>query len=174
MTSLLKHRGPDDQGILVDGAVGFGHRRLSIIDLTTGRQPVSNEDGTIFVILNGEIYNYRELRATLLRLGHDFNTQTDTEVIAHLYEEYGVDCVKHLRGMFAFAVWDVTRQRLFAARDRLGQKPFYYVHRENEFLFASEIKALLALDPSLAEMDLAAFDQYLSLRIITPSTEHVP
>lgn len=168
MATALTHRGPDDVGYFVKGPVGLGHRRLSIIDLKTGRQPVSNEDGTIWVILNGEIYNYRELRERLIQRGHRFSTQTDTEVIVHLYEEYGKDCVKHLHGMFALVVWDDRNQRLFAARDRLGQKPFFYSQRKSGLLFSSEIKGLLAVDPSLAEMDLASLDQYLSLRIIAP------
>jgi asparagine synthase (glutamine-hydrolysing) len=168
MMDRLAHRGPDGHGLYVNGVAGLGHRRLSIIDLSTGGQPISNEDQTVWIIFNGEIYNYRELRAALLALGHRFQTQGDSEVIVHLYEEYGQDCVKHLRGMFAFAIWDEHRQCLFAARDRLGQKPFFFVQRGSELLFASEIKALLAYDPSLAEMDLESLDQYLSLRLIAP------
>jgi asparagine synthase (glutamine-hydrolysing) len=164
----LAHRGPDGQGLYVDGVAGLGHRRLSIIDLQTGGQPICNEDRTVWITFNGEIYNYRELRAKLLGRGHCFQTQSDTEVIVHLYEEYGQECVKHLRGMFAFAIWDDRRKRLFAARDRFGQKPFFFVQRGSELLFASEIKALLALDPSLAEVDLEALDQYMSLRLIAP------
>lgn len=168
MMDAITHRGPDGQGLYRNGVVGFGHRRLSIIDLHTGAQPLSNEDGTVWITFNGEIYNYRELHKRLTQLGHRFRTQTDTEVIVHLYEEYGQDCVKHLRGMFAFAIWDEKRRRLFAARDRLGQKPFFFVQRGHELFFASEIKALLALDPSLAELDLASLDQYLTLRLIAP------
>jgi asparagine synthase (glutamine-hydrolysing) len=168
MMDRLAHRGPDGQGLYINSVAGLGHRRLSIIDLQTGSQPIANEDRTIWITFNGEIYNYSDLRRQLLRLGHDFATQTDTEVIVHLYEEFGQDCAKHLRGMFAFAIWDENRQRLFAARDRLGQKPFFFVERGAELLFASEIKALLALDPSLAQMDLEALDQYLSLRLIAP------
>lgn len=168
MMDLLRHRGPDDQGLFVNGIVGLGHRRLSIIDLKTGTQPITNEDRTIWVVFNGEIYNYRSLRDELVVRGHRFETQTDTEVIAHLYEEYGEKCVTRLRGMFAFAIWDAKQGRLFAARDRLGQKPFFYVQRGTELAFASEIKALLAWDPSLAEMDLRSLDQYLTLRIIAP------
>jgi asparagine synthase (glutamine-hydrolysing) len=168
MMDLLAHRGPDGQGLYVNGVAGLGHRRLSIIDLQTGGQPICNEDRTVWITFNGEIYNYRELRAELLRRGHGFETQSDTEVIVHLYEEYGQDCVKHLRGMFAFAIWDVNRRRLFAARDRLGQKPFFFVQRGSELLFASEIKGLLALDPTLAELDLESLDQYLALRLIAP------
>jgi asparagine synthase (glutamine-hydrolysing) len=168
MMDRLVHRGPDDQGLFVDGCAGLGHRRLSIIDLKTGAQPITNEDRTMWVVFNGEIYNYRELRADLVRQGHRFETETDTEVIVHLYEQYGDKAVALLRGMFAFAIWDTKRKRLFAARDRLGQKPFFYVHRGNQLTFASEIKGLLGADPSLSEMDMEALDQYLSLRIIAP------
>jgi asparagine synthase (glutamine-hydrolysing) len=168
MTDRLHHRGPDDTGLFIGPGVGLGHRRLSIIDLHTGHQPICNEDGTVWIVFNGEIYNYKELRADLLKRGHRFRTETDTEVIAHLYEEFGQDCVKHLRGMFAFAIWDEPRRRLFAARDHLGQKPFFYVHRPDTFFFASEIKALLAADRSLAALNPAALDQYLCLRVIAP------
>src|ERR1044071_3512639 len=168
MMDSLAHRGPDGQGTYIDGIAGLGHRRLSIIDLHTGGQPIANEDKTVWVAFNGEIYNYRALRGRLLNLGHRFGTQTDSEVIVHLYEEYDIDCVKHLRGMFSFAIWDENKRRLFASRDRLGQKPFFYVQHENELLFASEIKSLLALDPSLGEVDFAALDQYLALRLIAP------
>ena len=168
MMDRLVHRGPDDHGLFVDGCVGLGHRRLSIIDLKTGAQPITNEDRTLWIVFNGEIYNYRDLRADLIRQGHRFETETDTEVIVHLYEQHGDKSVALLRGMFAFAIWDTKRKRLFAARDRLGQKPFFYVHRENQLTFASEIKALIGADPSLSEMDREALDQYLSLRIIAP------
>ena len=168
MTDRLHHRGPDDTGLFIGKGVGLGHRRLSIIDLRTGHQPIGNEAGTVTIVFNGEIYNYREIRADLLRRGHRFETQTDTEVIVHLYEEYGESCVKHLRGMFAFAIWDERERRLFAARDHLGQKPLFYVHRGDTFLFASEIKALLAADRSLADLNPAALDQYLCLRVIAP------
>jgi asparagine synthase (glutamine-hydrolysing) len=168
MMDSLAHRGPDGHGAYVNGAAAFGHRRLSIIDLQEGKQPIANEDSTIWVTFNGEIYNYKELRKQLIQLGHRFRTKSDTEVIVHLYEEYGKNCVEHLRGMFAFAIWDEKRRRLFAARDRLGQKPFFYVQRGNELLFASEIKSLLAFDSSLAEINLTALDQYLALRLIAP------
>lgn len=166
MADSLIHRGPDDSGIFTDRIAGLGHRRLSIIDLTTGKQPISNEDGTIWIVFNGEIYNYRTLRGELLAKGHRFATETDTETIVHAYEEYGVDCLKYLRGMFAFAIWDGKRKRLFAARDHLGQKPFFYVERGHSFLFASEIKSLLAYDRSLAVPNMEALDQYLTLRVI--------
>jgi asparagine synthase (glutamine-hydrolysing) len=168
MARTLTHRGPDDEGVHVRDNVGLGHRRLSIIDLEGGRQPMSDEAGRVWIVYNGEIYNYRELRARLIREGYRFRTNSDTETILHLYDRYGLDCLRHLRGMFAFAIWDGRRQRLFAARDRLGQKPFYYAIRRGDFLFASEIKALLTADPGLAELDLAALDEYLTLRLISP------
>ncbi len=151
MRDLIAHRGPDDAGSYVapDGRVGLANRRLSIIDLSAGgHQPLANEDGTVWIAFNGEIYNYRELRPALLARGHVFASQSDTEVIVHLYEEYGADCVQHLRGMFAFAIWDARRQELFLARDRLGEKPLYYAHADGSFMFASEIKSLLA-NPAL-------------------------
>lgn len=144
MIGPIVHRGPDDEGIWRDRHVGFGFRRLSIIDLAEGRQPMSNEDGTAWIVFNGEIYNYLELRRELESRGHRFRTRTDTETILHLYEEYGADCVRRLRGMFAFAIWDARRRELFAARDWFGIKPFYYVSEPGRFLFASEIKSLLA------------------------------
>lgn len=168
MTRSLAHRGPDDEGIYIHGGVGLGHRRLSIIDLDAGQQPMSNAAGDIQIVFNGEIYNYRELRQDLINAGHRFRTNSDTETILHLYERHGTDCLRHLRGMFAFAIWDERRRRIFAARDRLGQKPFYYVQRGTELLFASEIKALLTADPSLRELDLDALDEYLTLRLISP------
>jgi asparagine synthase (glutamine-hydrolysing) len=168
MADSLIHRGPDDSGIFTDGIAGLGHRRLSIIDLTTGKQPISNEDGTVWIVFNGEIYNYRSLRSELMAKGHRFATETDTETIVHAYEEYGLDCLNRFRGMFAFAIWDAKKKRLFIARDRLGQKPLFYVDRGGELLFASEIKALLAYDRSLAVPNLEALDQYLTLRVIAP------
>ena len=168
MADSLIHRGPDDFGIFVDGPAGLGHRRLSIIDLSTGKQPISNEDGTVWIVFNGEIYNYRSLRAELMAKGHRFSTETDTETIVHAYEEFGPDCLNRFRGMFAFAIWDAKKKRLFIARDRLGQKPLFYVERDGELLFASEIKALLAYDRSLASPNLEALDQYLTLRVIAP------
>jgi asparagine synthase (glutamine-hydrolysing) len=168
MARSIAHRGPDDEGFFIAGPVGLGFRRLSIIDLSGGHQPMCNEDETLWIVLNGEIYNFKQLRPELIRRGHRFKTESDTETILHLYEEHGVDCVKHLRGMFAFAIWDERRKRLFAARDRLGQKPLYYAQRNGELLFASEIKALLAVDPSLRQPDLAALDEYLTLRLISP------
>ena len=166
MGEVLIHRGPDDVGFYAQGPIGIGNRRLSIIGLADGQQPISNEDRTIWVVFNGEIYNYRFLRNKLESQGHSFQTSTDTEVIVHLYEEEGLDCVQHLEGMFAFAIWDESHQRLFLARDRLGQKPLYYHYRPGLFLFASEIKAILeakALEPVL---DPVAMHHYLSLRYV--------
>jgi asparagine synthase (glutamine-hydrolysing) len=168
MLGQLVHRGPDDQGVHLKGPVGLGHRRLSIIDLSQGHQPISNEDESVWIVLNGEIYNYRGLREELIARGHRFRTHSDTEVIVHLWEEEGPACVERLRGMFAFALWDDRRQQLFAARDHLGQKPFFYTETRNGLAFASEIKALLAADPSLAELDPEALEEYLALRIVTP------
>src|SRR5881628_925864 len=163
----LSHRGPDDEGYYVSGPIGLASRRLSIIDLDTGRQPISNEDGTVWVVLNGEIYNFVELRADLERRGHCFRTRTDTEVIVHLYEEEGAGLVEHLRGLFAFAVWDRRRRQLLLARDRLGEKPLFYAYRPGRaLLFASELKSLL-VDPDIRpSVDLAAVDAYLSLLYI--------
>src|SRR5947208_9252146 len=127
MLGTMRHRGPDDDGCYIDSEVGLGHLRLSIIDLSTGHQPLSNEDGTIWIVFNGEIYNFQELRTFLTAKGHRFKTQTDTEAIVHLYEELGPEgCLERLRGMFAFAIWDEKNKRLFLARDRVGIKPLYY------------------------------------------------
>lgn len=145
MASIIRHRGPDDEGMLISGPVGLGFRRLSIIDLSGGHQPMANEDKSIWIVFNGEIYNHPELCLVLQRLGHRYATRSDTETILHLYEEYGEDCVDHLRGMFAFVIWDTRRRQVFAARDRLGIKPFYYTLSGSRFSFASEIKCLLEL-----------------------------
>lgn len=153
MCRTIAHRGPDDEGIHVAGRVGLGMRRLSIIDLPTGRQPIHNEDRSVWIVFNGEIYNFPELRARLESRGHRFYTNSDTEVIVHLYEDHGSDCVHHLRGMFAFALWDERRQRLLLARDRFGKKPLHYAVRERQLVFGSEIKALLAAEPGLADLD---------------------
>ncbi|MBS0400169.1 MAG: asparagine synthase (glutamine-hydrolyzing) [Proteobacteria bacterium] len=162
----LVHRGPDDEGRYQDEHAALGQRRLSIIDLAGGHQPLLTEDRSLVLVATGEIYTYRELRKDLESRGHRFMTHSDCETILHLYREYGEACLSHLRGMFAFALWDVRRRTLFAARDHLGQKPFFYAQRGNAFSFASEIKALLAADPSLRELDLEALDQYLALRVI--------
>jgi len=168
MLQALAHRGPDGEGIFNDGLAALGHRRLSIIDLEGGRQPLRNAEGTIWLVCNGEIYNYVELRRQLEARGHQFVTHSDCEVIIGLYEAYGDRLLEHLRGMFSFALWDSRKQRLLAARDHLGQKPFFYIAQPNRFAFGSEIKALLALDPTLRQLNLAALDQYLALRIIAP------
>jgi asparagine synthase (glutamine-hydrolysing) len=162
----LAHRGPDDEGRYADDFAALGQRRLSIIDLATGHQPLRNAEGTLWLIANGEIYNYRELREDLQDRGHRFLTNSDCEVILHLYREYGTKCLDRLRGMYAFALWDTEKRQLFAARDHLGQKPFFYSLQGGVFAFASEIKALLALDPSLRKLNLEGLDQYLALRII--------
>lgn len=148
MADTIAHRGPDDDGYYVAGAVGLGFRRLAIIDLNTGHQPLSNEDGSVWIVFNGEIYNYQELRSFLQQKGHIFRTKTDTEVIVHLYEEFGEDCVTQLRGMFAFAIWDARNEKLFLARDRVGIKPLYYWKSDRSLVFGSEIKAILA-DPEV-------------------------
>ena len=147
-------------GQFVEGAIGLGFRRLSIIDLVTGNQPIRNEDGTIVLVFNGEIYNYRPLRESLLRAGHQFMTETDSEVIVHLYEEYGENFVERLNGMFAIAIWDRVRRKLVLARDRLGEKPLYYRQEGKDFYFASEMKAFLrvpGLSIALREDVLPAF-----------------
>ncbi|HVW84244.1 MAG TPA: asparagine synthase (glutamine-hydrolyzing), partial [Bryobacteraceae bacterium] len=149
MLGTIRHRGPDGEGIHVSPQVGLGHRRLAIIDLDAGAQPLSNEDGTVWITFNGEIYNYQELRADLLSRGHQFRTNSDTEVIVHLYEDLGENCVEKLRGMFAFAIWDQKARSLFLARDRVGIKPLYYHLDNRSLVFGSEIKAILA-DPEVS------------------------
>jgi asparagine synthase (glutamine-hydrolysing) len=170
MTAALTHRGPDDEGFYFNRGVGLGHRRLSIIDLEHGRQPICNEDGTVWIVFNGEIYNFLDLRQELEAAGHRFKTSTDTEVIVHLYEQHGTDCVRYLRGMFAFAIWDSSRRRLFLARDHVGQKPLFFFHRYGVFGFGSEIKALLRSGCVKAEMDAAAMNHLISLRYL-PGTQ---
>src|SRR5271169_3622480 len=162
MADTIRHRGPDDEGYYVSGPIGLGFRRLSIIDLQRGHQPVSNEDGALQIIFNGEIYNFQELRAFLLSQGHVFKTQSDTEVIVHLYEELGPQCLEKLRGMFAFAIWDENTNTLFLARDRVGIKPLYYCLTDTSLIFASEIKAILA-DPSVnREIAPEIIDRFLT------------
>src|ERR671933_568803 len=144
MTDVIAHRGPDGEGIYTSGAVGLGHRRLAILDLSpAGKQPMSNEDGTIWVTFNGEIYNFGEIRQELSDRGHKFRSQTDTEVIVHAYEEWGTDCLKRFNGMFAFGLWDEKKRCLWLVRDRLGVKPLFYCHSSRFLLFGSEIKAIL-------------------------------
>jgi asparagine synthase (glutamine-hydrolysing) len=162
MTATLRHRGPDDEGYYVDGPVALGHRRLTIIDLATGHQPIANETGTVHAMLNGEIYNYRDLAAKLRERGHRFATSSDTEVIVHAWEEFGEDCLAHFNGMFALVLWDAERQTLFAARDRMGEKPLYYAERPGAFVFGSELRALLAHPEVAATLDLHGFSRYLT------------
>jgi asparagine synthase (glutamine-hydrolysing) len=159
----MVHRGPDDEGYFTAGHVGMGFRRLSIIDLQGGHQPMTNEDGTVVIVFNGEIYNYQDLHAELVRRGHRFQTRSDTEAIIHAYEEYGADCVRKLRGMFAFAIYDQKTQQMLLARDRLGKKPLYYYVDDRVFLFASEIKALLATGLVPARINTPVLDFYLRL-----------
>lgn len=161
MCQAIVHRGPDDEGIFVKDGAGFGMRRLSVIDLAGGRQPVFNEDRSVWVVFNGEIYNFPQLRSELLSRGHRFSTHSDTEVIVHLYEEMGRDCVNQLRGMFAFALYDERRRKVLIARDRLGEKPLHYAFDGKRLLFGSEIKAIHAVAPELAEIDGQALRQYL-------------
>ena len=166
MNQTLIRRGPDDGGEFRDGGVGLAMRRLSIIDLAGGRQPIHNEDRTVWVVFNGEIYNFRELRADLQARGHRFETNSDTEVIVHLYEEYGDDLVDHLRGMFAFALWDAPRRRGLLARDRLGIKPLYYAAIGDTLLFGSELKSVLASGLVGRELDYQAIDAYFAFTYI--------
>jgi asparagine synthase (glutamine-hydrolysing) len=162
MMATLVHRGPDDEGAYVEGRVALGHRRLKIIDLATGRQPVANETGTVHAMLNGEIYNFRGLADTLRARGHRFTTRSDTEVIVHAYEEFGEECLAHFNGMFAFVLWDAERQTLFIARDRMGEKPLYYAERNGWFVFGSEVRALLAHPEIRRELDLYGLSRYLT------------
>jgi len=162
MCERMMHRGPDAEGLMVSTGVALGMRRLAIIDLLTGEQPAYNEDQSIAVVLNGEIYNYRELREDLEKRGHSFRSASDTEVLPHLYEEYGKDMLTHLNGMFAFALWDARRRRLFIARDRFGEKPLYWGIFDNTLLFASEPKVLLAHPAVRPKLNLQALRQYLS------------
>ena len=171
MCDAIRHRGPDDWGTFVEGGIGLGMRRLSIIDVAGGHQPIANEDESVLVVLNGEIYNHEALRRELVARGHRFRIRTDTEVLVHLYEDDGERMLQRLRGMFAFAIWDRRRRRLLVARDHFGQKPLFYIERAGRLTFASEIKALLASDPSLATLSPFALDQYLTLRFVqSPDT----
>jgi asparagine synthase (glutamine-hydrolysing) len=165
MNAALVHRGPDDAGSVVLGEAGLAMRRLSIIDVEGGHQPIANEDSTVWIVFNGEVYNHRELRRDLVARGHGFRTDSDTEAILHLYEEKGERVVDDLRGMFAFAIWDTRRKKLLLARDRFGQKPLFWRFDGQRFLFGSEIKAILAVSP-VPEIDLQSLDEYLTLRFI--------
>ena len=171
MTRSLRHRGPDDEGFLVreydDGvAVGLGFRRLSIVDLQSGNQPIGNESGAVHVVFNGEIYNFPTLRRELEERGHRFSTHADTEVIPHLYEEQGPRCVERLNGMFAFALWDEARRELLLARDRFGKKPLYYAQVGRSLIFGSELKALLEHPSCPSELDPAGLSRYLALEYV--------
>jgi asparagine synthase (glutamine-hydrolysing) len=166
MCETMVHRGPNDEGFYTLGHVGLGVRRLSVIDLDHGHQPAHNEDEAIVTVLNGEIYNFGQLREELARHGHHFSNRSDTEIIPHLYEEFGLDCVDQLRGMFAFAVYDARRDRLLLARDRFGKKPLYYATDNDAFYFSSEIKAILAVAPHLAEVDVEALMQFFCFNYI--------
>src|SRR4051812_28647993 len=161
MSATLVHRGPDSEGSVVDGQVGLAARRLSIIDLETGDQPIANEDGTVHVVQNGELYNYRELRVELTRAGHVFRTRGDTEVLVHAYEEWGDAFLRRLRGMFAVAIWDAARRRLVLARDAFGIKPLYYRASADGLEFASELRAL-----PRGEIDLDALEAFLAFNSI--------
>jgi len=167
MNRRILHRGPDDEGYFVEENVGLAMRRLSIIDVKTGHQPLTNENQDVWIVYNGEIYNHAALRADLEAKGHRYRTHSDTETIVHLYEEYGRDCVKHLQGMFAFVIWNRRKRALFAARDRLGIKPFYYRWDGNAFLFGSEIKAILAHPGVAAEFNRGALAEYLAFGYLT-------
>src|SRR5688572_3020221 len=163
MRDVIRHRGPDDEGIFFSGPIGLGHRRLSIIDVAAGHQPMTNEDGSLHITYNGEIYNHADFRHALEASGHTYRTHCDTETILHLYEEYGQSCVDHLRGMFAFAIWDQRRRELFIARDRLGVKPLYYAHTDDGSLyFGSEIKTLLEAEAVKPEVNFKALPDYLA------------
>jgi asparagine synthase (glutamine-hydrolysing) len=169
MIDAQRHRGPDDGGEWADGVCALGHRRLAILDLSVaGRQPLANEDGTVRITFNGEIYNFKALRHELEGLGHQFRTRTDTEVIVHAYEQWGADCPRRLRGMFAFGLWDQRRRRLFLARDRVGKKPLFYTRQGDRFLFASELQGLLACPDVPRAVDLGAIDAYLSWGYVPP------
>jgi asparagine synthase (glutamine-hydrolysing) len=164
MRDRMTHRGPDGAGLLVEPGVGLGHRRLSIVDVAGGHQPLSNEDGSLWIVFNGEIYNHESLRQRLVSKGHSFKTRSDTEAIVHLYEEYGPACVEHLNGMFTFAIWDKRARQLFIARDRMGVKPLYYWQAQGVFVFASEIKSLLAWDFVKASLRKESIPEYLVFR----------
>jgi asparagine synthase (glutamine-hydrolysing) len=171
MTTVLTHRGPDDEGFYLDGSVGLGFRRLSIIDIEGGHQPMHNENQAIAVVFNGEIYNFKELRLLLEKSGHRFRTKSDTEVIIHAYEQFAEECVNHFNGMFAFALWDKDRRRLLLARDRMGIKPLYYSLNDKYLVFSSEMKGILAHPSVNRSIDLVALNNYMSFEYVpTPRT----
>ena len=161
MTESLHHRGPDASGVFVKDNVGLGHRRLAIIDTSAvANQPMFNEDGSIVVVFNGEIYNFQEIADTLIAKGHRFSTRSDTEVIVHAWEEFGQDCVSHFRGMFALVVYDIRKKQVFIARDRLGKKPLFYSFNKDKFIFASEIKAIRTTPDTNKNINIAALGEY--------------
>ena len=166
MNDAIRHRGPDSEGTYAAEGVGLAMRRLAVIDVSGGDQPISNEDGSLWIILNGEIYNYPDMRQQLEQRGHQFKTKSDTECILHYYEDEGDTCVQRLRGMFAFALWDSKRRRLLLARDRLGKKPIHYTVQNGQLIFCSELAGLLKAMPTRPEMDLESIDRYLSLQYI--------
>jgi asparagine synthase (glutamine-hydrolysing) len=177
MTDCLRHRGPDGEGSYRTElrhqppyesmpGVALGHRRLSIIDLAAGAQPMSNEDGSVWITFNGEIYNYQDLRRRLEGAGHKFRTDSDTETIVHLYEDEGPECFTHLNGMFSIAIWDANRRRLVLGRDRLGKKPLVYRHEPGRLLFASELKSILQVPGAPRDIDPAAIDEYLTYQYV--------
>jgi len=170
MVTTIRHRGPDGVGVCADQHVGFGHARLSIIDIAGGSQPMSIEDKSLWITFNGEIFNYIELREELIKKGHRFTTQSDTEVILRLYQQEGEKCVERLNGQWAFAIWDAPRQKLFLSRDRLGVRPLFYTQCGDRFLFASEIKALMACSDLDCQLDLKAIDQIFTFWVTLPST----
>jgi asparagine synthase (glutamine-hydrolysing) len=171
MNDAIRHRGPDDDGFYFSDGVGLAMRRLAIIDLKSGRQPIHNADRTAWIVFNGEIYNYRELRKQLEALGHNFYTDSDTEAIIHAYDEYGTDCPKHLRGMFALAIWNERDKSLFLARDRVGKKPLLYAQTGDQLIFGSEFTALLAHPAVSREVNYEAIHHYLSF-IAVPRPAH--
>ncbi len=174
MMDRIRHRGPDAEGKYIDSSIALGHRRLSIIDVSSqGDQPIFNEDGSLVIVFNGEIYNYRSIREKLIEAGHNFRTNTDTEVLVHGYEEYGDKLLNMLRGMFAFVIWDKNKQELFGARDYFGIKPMYYAMMEGSFMFGSEIKSFLEHPHFKKELNTAALENYLTFQMYTSLCRHI-
>src|SRR5438132_7039806 len=167
MRDIIAYRGPDEAGLHCDGIAALAHRRLSIVDLSTGQQPLANEDESVWIVFNGEIYNHAEIRRDLEARGHRYRTRSDTETIVHAYEQWGEDCVRRLRGMFAFALWDARKRRLLLVRDRLGIKPLYWTTAGNLLLFGSEIKAILASGYVDPQPNVAAIPEVLSTRYLS-------
>ena len=167
MMDALIPRGPDDAGVYIDDIAALGHRRLSIIDLVTGHQPISSEDGSKVIIYNGEVYNFHKLKEKLLESGHRFKTHSDTEVVLHAYEEYGDKFPSYLNGMFALAIWDCRKKKLFIARDRFGKKPLYYGTFADKFIFGSELKSILRHPEVRRQIDLGALQRYLAYEYVT-------